>query len=89
MIGALIERVVRGPHPPSGVVYTPRPSIRCRLGLHLWVEIWEGTTTEQWTDGLGNTGGTISFNLNRPPDYESCARCYVMRHRVRAPKVES
>lgn len=80
----LLTRIVRGPEPPLGVG-RPHPSLRCRVGLHLWAETWQAILTDQRTDGLGSHSASFGFNLDRPADYEACWRCNVMRHRIAEP----
>lgn len=75
---ALLARIVRGPAPPNFVPYTPAPSLRCRLGVHLWAATWEFTRIEETQEGNQHSAH-FAVNLNRECDYERCSRCGVMR----------
>lgn len=75
-----LHRVVYGPAPPAGKPHMPWPSLRCRVGLHLWADVWNTTRVESGTDQDGFYEATFVLNLDRPPDYEGCERCHAKRN---------
>lgn len=90
--GGVARRILRGPEPPPGVPYTPRPSLRCRLGLHDWHSVWAFTRIEEshefgeWherEDGViardSAYRAEFAVRWDREPDYSGCSRCEAIR----------